>query len=116
MEFFVEYKWFFMVTVEVLFWIFAIAFGLIRYLFGRERLSLVFLALLVINYSLLVPLAVLDYLQSREIELFQAATIAFIIYVLIYGRSHFRHFDASMKRKVSQWKGEPSARSAGVPK
>jgi hypothetical protein len=115
-DFFVEYKWFVMVAVEVLFWVLAIAFGLIRYLFGRERLSLVVLALLVINYSLLVPIAILDYLQSRDIELFQIATVAFIIYVLIYGKSHFKHFDAAMKRKVSQWKGETPPRSAGVPK
>lgn len=115
MDVFVEYKWFVMVAVEVLFWVFAIAFGLTRYLFGRERLSLFVLALLIINYSLLVPIAILDYLQSREIELFQAATIAFIIYVLIYGKSHFRHFDASMKRRVSRWKGETPAQSAATP-
>ncbi len=116
MDFFVEYKWFVMVAVEVFFWVLAIAFGLIRYLFGRERLSLAVLALLIINYSLLVPIAILDYLQSRDIELFQIATIAFIIYVLIYGKTHFKHFDATMKRKVSRWKGETPARPAGVPK
>ncbi len=112
MDFFVENKWLFMIIVEVLFWAFAIAFGLIRYLLGRERLSLVVLALLVVNYSLLVPLAILDYIQSGEIETFQVATIAFIIYVLIYGKRHFMHFDASLKRKVLEWKGESSPQSA----
>lgn len=112
MDFFVEYKWFLMVAVEVLFWVFAIAFGLIRYLFGRDRLSLIPLALLVIDYSLLVPLAILDYIRSGEIETFQIVTIAFIIYVVIYGKRHVKHFDAYLKHKLSWWKEGTLPRSA----
>ena len=82
MDFFVENKWFFMVGTEILFWVFTIAFGLIRYLFGRDRLSLVALALLFVNELCLVLLAVLDYRETGEIAAFQIATIAFIIYVL----------------------------------
>lgn len=112
MDFFIEYKWLFMVIIEVLFWVLAVAFGLTRYLLGRERLSQIILVLLVVNYSLLVPLAVLDYMQTREIATFQIATIVFIIYVLIYGKRHFLQLDASLKRKVAAWKGEVPRQSA----
>lgn len=114
MDFFVENKWFFMVGTEVLFWTFTIAFGLIRYLLGRERLSLVALALLCVNELCLVLLAVLDYVQSGEIAAFQIATIAFILYVLVYGRRDFKHMDGYLKRKMPAWKGDTSSRSAAA--
>jgi hypothetical protein len=114
MDFFVENKWFFMVGTEILFWVFTIAFGLIRYLFGRDRLSLVALALLFVNELCLVLLAVLDYRETGEIAAFQIATIAFILYVLAYGRQDFKHVDGYLKRKLSAWKGESSPRSAAA--
>ena len=109
MDFFVENKWFVMVGIEVLFWVLAIAFGLVRYLFGRERLSLRVLALLVVNESFLVLLAVLDYRRSAEI-----ATVLFMIYVLTYDRRDFKHVDANLKRKMSAWKREIPPRSAAT--
>lgn len=115
-ELLVEYKWFFLIGAEVVFWVCAAAFFVARYWFEMGRLGSLFLALIVAEEVLanlfILGLGALDYRRAGEITGYQVVTVAFILYALTLGRHDARRLDAYLKRKVAQWKGRDASGTA----
>ncbi|WP_141201603.1 hypothetical protein [Paludifilum halophilum] len=104
MSFLAEYKWYILITAEVLFWVFSISFLILRYWFQLNRASLIFLVLFIANDLFILSLAVLDYMRTGEFSNYQLIIAAILIYALTYGKKDFKKLDAYLKEKVEQWK------------
>lgn len=114
----VEYKWWFLIGTEVLFWLFAIVFVLLRYWFERKRLSRVFLGLILVEEVVaelfILALGVLDLRESGQISTFQIVSVAALIYAFTLGRRDIKRVDNYLKVKVRSWKSK-GATPAPVP-
>lgn len=106
-DFVLQYRWFFLVGLEVLFWVSAAGFFLLRYWFDLNRLSLLFLLLLIADNLGYLVLAVLDYTQTGVVSSFQWAIGGLLAYSLTWGKRDFQRLDRYVKGKVARWKGSP---------
>lgn len=106
MDFIVDNKWFFLITAEVIFWICAIGFLLLRYWFKFERLSMFIFVIFIVNDLWIAFLAFMDYRRSGEFSVFQIIILIFIVYALTFGKSDFKKLDLFIKRQVAKLRGE----------
>ncbi|MFC3882244.1 hypothetical protein ACFOU2_01350 [Bacillus songklensis] len=77
-----QHKWLFLVLGEMFFSVCIICFLTLRYWFHLNRLSFLFIVLLLLSDGWLFLLGLLDYTQTRSVSLFQIITILFILYAL----------------------------------
>lgn len=103
-----QQKWLFLIFGEVFFSLFITCFLLLRYWFQLNRLSFIFVILLLLSDGWLVLLGILDYAHTKSISLFQIVTILFILYALTIGKKDMKKLDEQIKRKVAKWKGHVS--------
>ena len=108
MDLLMEYKWALLVGAEVSFWLLSIVFLVLRYWMGLERLSVVFLALIVADNLVILGLGVLDYLYTGEFATYQFAIAAVLLYGITLGKRDSKRLDAYLKRKIA--KRKPRAR------
>ena len=106
MEFILDHKWYFLITAEVIFWLGAIAFLLLRYWFKLQRLSVYIFIIFIVNDLWIALLAFLDYRRSGEFSVFQIIILIFIVYALTFGNSDFKKLDLFIKRQVAKLRGE----------
>jgi hypothetical protein len=104
MELVMEYKWALLVGAEASFWLLSGAFLVLRYWAGLDRLSVVFLALIVADNLVILGLGVLDYLYTGEFATYQFAIAALLLYGITLGKRDFRRLDAYLKRKINKRK------------
>lgn len=100
----VSYQWEIFITIEILFIVFFLLFGFIRYFLNKRRLSLVFLGLFL---SLLIVEAALGFLifhLTGEISTFQIVIVVFIIYAFTFGVFDFLKLDRWMRQKIGAWR------------
>lgn len=119
MDFIIQYKWLFAVIGEIIFFVFAGSFFIMRYWLRQMRASYVFVILLILNELFLALLAVYDYIQTGKLSAFQIVTGIFYIYLIFDGKKEFEKLDHYFKRKVASWKGETGPdyqKSKGVTK
>lgn len=107
MEFILEYKWFFLISAEVVFWICAILFLIFRYWFKLDTLSKLLVVIFIVNDLWIAFLAYIDYQRTGVFSNYQIIILIIIIYALTFGNSDFKKLDVYIKRKVSEMKGEP---------
>lgn len=100
-----QQKWLFLIFGEVFFSLFITCFLLLRYWFQLNRLSFVFVILILLSDGWLVLLGILDYARTKSISLFQIVTILLILYALTIGKKEMKKLDEQIKRKVAKWKG-----------
>jgi hypothetical protein len=106
MDFILDNKWFFLITAEIIFWICAIAFLLLRYWFKLERLSMFIFVIFIVNDLWIAFLAFMDYRRTGEFSVFQIVILIFIVYALTFGKSDFMKLDLFIKRQVAKIRGE----------
>ena len=102
----VEHKWFLVICGEVLFWVLTVVFVILRYWLRLEKVSLVFLVLVVTNELFAAGLAILDYARTGVVGEFQIVMAAFIVYAATVGKQDFKRLDAYLQRTVARWRGE----------
>lgn len=102
MDFVLDNKWFFLVGAEVSFWVLAVAFLVLRYLFDLNRASFVVLALIILDNALIAGLGFLDYQRTGEFAPYQLVAAAIVVYGFTYGKKDFRRLDAYLKRKLKR--------------
>ena len=107
MDFILDYKWFFLITAEVVFWVCAIAFLLLRYWFQLKKLSLFVLIIFIVNDLWIALLAYFDYQRTGEFSIYQIIIVIIIVYAMTFGKSDFKKLDAFIKRWVAKKRGEP---------
>ena len=106
MEFILDHKWFFLITAEIIFWVCAIAFLLLRYWFKFDRLSKFIITIFIINDLWIAFLAFSDYQRTGEFSMYQIIIVIFIVYAMTFGKSDFKKLDFFIKRQVAKFKGE----------
>ncbi len=106
MDFILDHKWIFFVLAEVIFWISILTFFTLRYWFKLNKLSLVFIALSLLNDLWIAALGFMDYTRTGEISSYQVVILIAIVYAFTYGKSDFRKLDAFIQKKVAKYKGE----------
>jgi hypothetical protein len=104
MALFMDYKWVLLVGAEASFWLLSGLFLVLRYWAGLDRLSLVFLALIVADNLVILGLGVLDYLYTGEFATYQFAIAAVLLYGVTLGKRDFARLDAYLKRRISKRK------------
>lgn len=102
MDLLMEYKWALLVGAEASFWLLSVVFLVLRYWAGLDRLSVVFLALIVADNLVILGLGVLDYLYTGEIATYQFAIAALLLYGITFGKRDFKRLDAYLKRKTKK--------------
>jgi hypothetical protein len=108
MDLLMDYKWALLVGAEASFWLLSGLFLVLRYWAGLDRLSLVFLALIVADNLVILGLGVLDYFYTGVFATYQFAIVAVLLYGITFGKRDFARLDAYLKRAVS--KRKPTAR------
>ncbi|MBO2535967.1 hypothetical protein [Rummeliibacillus suwonensis] len=106
MEFVLENKWIFLVIAEAVFWICLITFLVLRYWFNLNKLSMLFVAIFIINDLWIAAMAFMDYMNTGKFSSYQIIIMVIIIYAMTFGKSDFKKLDFYIKRKVAQLKGE----------
>jgi len=107
MDFLMDYKWVLLVGAETTFWLLSVAFLVLRYLAGLDRLSIVFLILIVVDNLVILGLGVLDYLFTGQFEAYQITILIVLLYGITFGKRDFKRLDAYLKRKIKQRKQRP---------
>jgi len=104
MPFLVDNQWTIFIVIEVLSIVSLLLFGFLRYVLMRRQLSvLAIFAFLVLLISEAL-LAVLIYLETKEIETFQIAVGIFVVYACTFGILDFLKLDRWMRKKVGKWR------------
>ena len=104
MDLLMEYRWALLVGAEVSFWLLSVVFLVLRYWAGLDRLSVVFLALIVADNLVILGLGVLDYLYTGEFATYQFAIAALLLYGITLGKRDFKRLDAYLQRKITKRK------------
>ena len=108
-----------LVGAEVSFWVLSGVFLVLRYWAGLDRLSVVFLILIVADNLVILGLGVLDYLHTGEFASYQIAIAAVLLYGATFGKRDFKRLDAYLKRKITKGKNRvlpPQTSARGVPR
>jgi hypothetical protein len=104
MDLLMEYKWVLLVGAEASFWLLSGLFLVLRYWVGLDRISLLFLVLIVADNLVILGLGVLDYLYTGEFATYQFAIAAVLLYGVTFGKRDFARLDAFLKRKIAKRK------------
>ena len=107
MDFVLDHKWFFLVAGEIIFWVCAIGFLLVRYWLKQDKMSMFLFIIFIINDLWIALLAFMDYQRTGEVSTYQIIVIGFITYAMTLGKSDFKKLDHFIKRKVAEIRGEP---------
>lgn len=101
----VRYQWEIFITAEILSVLSLLLFGIVRYLMGKRRSSLLFLVLFLGLLVLEAGLALIIYQKTGEISTFQMVVMIFVIYACTFGIVDFKKLDRWMRLKIGKWRG-----------
>jgi hypothetical protein len=103
-----ELKWILAIGLEAAFWIMLAAFLVLRYRYGMEGITRLFVIGVVLDTLGLVALGVWDYASTGEISAYTLLIAGLLLYALTWGKRHMKRLDAWMSRTL----GPRSRRSA----
>ncbi|MDM5190740.1 hypothetical protein QUF99_26440 [Bacillus sp. DX4.1] len=102
-----EYRWFLLIGAEIVFWVTAISFFLLRYGFRLRKASFVAGIVLLLNEVFILTLGVMDYYETGQFSNFQIIVVVILLYALLYGKKDLKKLDHRMQRLVAKWRNEP---------
>lgn len=102
-----EYRWYFLIGAEVVFWVSAIGFFLLRYGFRLRKASFVMGIVLLLNEVFILTLGVIDYYQTGKFSNFQIITLVILLYAFFYGKKDLKKLDIHVQKLVAKWRNEP---------
>lgn len=105
MNFLLTFQWEIFISAEILSFVSLILFGIVRYFFGKRKMSLIFLLLFFVLLILEATLALVIYQETGEISTFQIVIMIFILYACTFGINDLKKLDRWMKKKISHWRG-----------
>ncbi|WP_339226217.1 hypothetical protein NSQ77_11940 [Oceanobacillus sp. FSL K6-2867] len=100
-----NYQWEIFIALEVISGLSLLIFGVVRYFFNKQRLSLLFLLLFIILLILEALLGLLIYRETGEISTFLIIITVFVIYACTFGIFDFMKLDRWMRQKIGGWRG-----------
>lgn len=104
MDLVLNYQWEIFILVEVLSLVSILLFGVVRYIFSKQNLSMFFLLLFLGLLILEAALAIFIYRETGEITTFQIIITIFILYACTFGISDFKKLDRWMRIKIGNWR------------
>ncbi|MDM5157234.1 hypothetical protein QUF88_26475 [Bacillus sp. DX1.1] len=102
-----EYRWFLLIGAEIVFWVTAIGFFLLRYGFRLRKVSFIVGIVLLLNEVFILALGVMDYYETGKFSNFQVIVVVILLYALFYGKKDLKKLDHRMQRLVAKWRNEP---------
>jgi hypothetical protein len=96
-----EIKWILAIALEAGFWIMLAAFLVLRYRYGMESVTRLFVIGVVLDTAGLVALAVWDFAANGNVSTYTIFIGAILVYALTAGKRDMKRLDAWMERKLS---------------
>jgi hypothetical protein len=107
-----ELKWILAIVLEAGFWVMLAAFLVLRYRYGMEGITGLFVVGVVLDTLGILSLGVWDFASTGEVSGYTLFIGALLAYALTWGKKDLRRLDAWMARKV---RPRRTARSAARP-
>jgi hypothetical protein len=105
MDALLTYQWEIFITAEVLSLVALLLFGAVRYLLGKRKFSLLFLAFFLVLLIFEAILALFIYQETGVISNFLIIITIFVIYACTFGIFDFMKLDRWMRKKIGGWRG-----------
>jgi hypothetical protein len=106
-----ELKWILAIALEAAFWIMLAAFLVLRYRYGMEGVTRLFVIGVVLDTAGLLALAVWDFASTGNVNGYTIFIGALLAYALTAGKKDMKRLDAWMARKLSPRRPKASAAS-----
>lgn len=107
-----DVKWILAIGLEAGFWLMLAAFLVLRYRYGMEGVTRLFVIGVVLDTAGLVALGVWDFASTGEVNAYTLFIGALLLYALTAGKRDLKRLDAWMARKITPRAGRP-ARTGG---
>jgi hypothetical protein len=95
-----ELKWILAISLEAAFWIMLAAFLVLRYRYGMEGITRLFVIGVVIDTAGLLALAIWDFAANGNVNTYTVFIGAILVYALTAGKRDMKRLDSWMARKV----------------
>jgi hypothetical protein len=95
-----ELKWILALTLEAAFWVMLSAFLVLRYRYGMESITRVFVIGVLIDTAGFLALGVWDFAETGGVSVYTAVIVGLIAYSLTAGKEHLRRLDRWMARTL----------------
>jgi hypothetical protein len=95
-----ELKWILAIGLEAAFWLMLASFLVLRYRYGMESITRVFVIGAALDTAGIVALGVWDYLETGTISTYTLFVAAIVIYGLTAGRDDLRRLDRWMAKRI----------------
>jgi hypothetical protein len=106
-----ELKWILAIALEAGFWIMLAAFLVLRYRYGIEGVTRLFVIGVVIDTAGLLALGVWDFASTGRVNGYTLFIAGLLLYALTWGKKDLARLDAWMSRTVSPRRRGASAAS-----
>ncbi len=103
-----ELKWILAIGLEAAFWSMLAAFLVLRYRYGMEGITRLFVIGVVLDTAGILALGVWDYAETGKVSIYTAFIAGLVVYSLTVGKEHLRRLDRWMASNV-----RPSRRVSG---
>ena len=103
-----DLKWTLAIALEAGFWLMLAAFLVLRYRYGMDSITRLFVIGVVLDTAGIVALGVWDFAGTGRVSAYTLFIAILIAYSLTSGRQHLEHLDAWVARKI---KPKPRSRA-----
>ena len=103
-----ELKWILALGFEAAFWLMLAAFLVLRYRYGMERVTRLFVIGVILDTAGILALGVWDFAETGELSVYTAFIAGLVVYSLTAGKEHLRRLDRWMASNL-----RPSRRVSG---
>jgi uncharacterized membrane protein YczE len=110
-----ELKWILAIALEAGFWLMLAAFLVLRYRYGLEGITRLFVIGVVIDTAGILALAVWDFANTGHFSTYTVFIGALVVYGLTSGREHFVQLDRWMARRIKPKRARQRATSRPLP-
>ena len=91
-----ELKWILALAFEAAFWLMLAAFLVLRYRYGLERVTRLFVIGVVLDTAGILALGVWDFAETGKVSVYTAFIAALVVYSLTAGKEHLHRLDRWM--------------------
>ena len=95
-----ELKWILVLVFEAAFWLMLATFLVLRYRYGVEGITRLFVIGVVIDTAGLLALGVWDFADTGHVSTYTILIGALLVYALTSGKHHFEKLDAWMAKRI----------------
>jgi hypothetical protein len=110
-----ELKWILAIGLEAAFWLMLTAFLVLRYRYGMESITRLFVIGVVLDTAGIVALGVWDFLATGHVSAYTAFIAALVLYGVTSGKEHFAKLDSWMAQRITPRRGRSRATSRPCP-